>query len=57
MLVFGDVHIPHQSEKAVEVFCRAAERIKPDLLVCLGDLLDCGQFSAHPPTRGMPETD
>ena len=57
MLVFGDVHIPHQSEKAVEVFCRAAERIKPHLLVCLGDLLDCGQFSTHPPTRGMPETD
>jgi len=57
MLAFSDVHIPHQNPRAVEVFCRAAERIRPDLIVCLGDLLDCGQFSAHPPTYGMPETD
>jgi len=57
MLAFGDVHIPHQNPRAVEVFCRAAERIRPDLIVCLGDLLDCGQFSSHPPTHGVPETD
>jgi len=57
MLAFSDVHIPHQNPRAVEVFCRAAERIRPDLIVCLGDLLDCGQFSFHPPTYGMPETD
>jgi predicted phosphodiesterase len=57
MLAFGDVHVPHQNPRAVEVFCRAAEHIKPDLIVCLGDLLDCGQFSFHPPTYGVPETD
>jgi predicted phosphodiesterase len=57
MLAFGDAHIPHQNPRGVEVFCRAAERIRPDLIVCLGDLLDCGQFSAHPPTHGMPESD
>jgi len=57
MLAFSDVHIPHQNPRAVEVFCRAAERIRPDLIVCLGDLLDCGQFSVHPPTYGMSETD
>ena len=57
LLAFGDVHIPHHSATAVEVFCRAAERIRPDLIVCLGDLLDCGQFSTHPPTYGIPETD
>jgi len=56
-LAFGDVHVPHQNGPALEVFCQAAERIRPDLIVCLGDLLDCGQFSTHPPTRGMPETD
>jgi len=55
-MAFGDVHIPYQHEPAVEVFCRAAERIRPDVIVCLGDLLDCGQFSVHPPTYGMPET-
>ena len=57
MLAFGDVHIPHANERAVEVFCRVAERLRPDLIVCLGDLLDCGQFSWHPPTHGVPETD
>ncbi|MBN2583209.1 MAG: metallophosphoesterase [Planctomycetes bacterium] len=57
MLAFGDVHVPHHNQRAVEVFCLAAERLKPDLIVCLGDLLDCGQFSAHPPTHEMPETD
>ena len=57
MLAFGDVHVPHHSPPALEVFCRAAERLRPDLVVCLGDLLDCGQFSTHPPTYGMPETD
>jgi predicted phosphodiesterase len=34
-----------------------AERLRPDIVVCLGDLLDCGQFSVHPPTYGMPETE
>jgi len=57
MLAFGDVHIPHQNPRAVEVFCHTADRMRPDLIVCLGDLLDCGQFSSHPPTHGVPETD
>jgi len=57
MLAFGDVHIPHQNPDALEVFCRVAERVRPDLLVCLGDLLDCTQFSSYPPTYGVPESD
>jgi predicted phosphodiesterase len=57
ILAFGDVHVPHQHAGAVEVLCRAAERLRPDLIVCLGDLLDCGQFSVHPPTFGMPQTE
>jgi predicted phosphodiesterase len=56
LLAFGDVHFPHQNPRALEVFCRAAERIGPDLMVCLGDLLDCGHFSTHPPTFGVPES-
>lgn len=56
LLVFGDVHIPHHSPTALDVFCKVAERIRPDLLICLGDLLDCGQFSAHPPTNGVRDT-
>jgi len=57
VLAFGDVHIPYQQPGAVEVFCRVAERLRPDLVVCLGDLLDCSQFSRHPPTYGLLETE
>ena len=57
MLSFGDVHVPQQNPQALEVFCRVAERVRPDLAVCLGDLLDCGQFSSFPPTFGAPESD
>lgn len=56
-LAFADVHIPHQNAEALKIFCRVAERIQPELVVCLGDLLDCGQFSSHPPTYGMPESE
>jgi len=56
-LAFGDVHVPHQNVQAVEILRRVAERLRPDLVVCLGDLLDCGQFSTHPPTYGTPESD
>lgn len=56
-LAFGDVHVPHQNDEAVEIVRRVTERLKPDLVVCLGDLLDCGQFSSHPPTHGMPDSD
>ena len=38
LLAFGDVHIPHQNPRAVEVFCRAAERIRPDLELADGDV-------------------
>jgi len=57
ILAFGCAHFPYQNDRAVEVFCKAADRIKPDKIISLGDLLDCGQFSAHPPTYGMPVTD
>ena len=57
LLAFGDVHFPHQEPTAVEILCKAAQRLKPDIIVCLGDLLDCGQFSTHPPTYGVEHTD
>ena len=57
VLAFGDVHVPYHHAGAVEVLCRAAERLRPDLVVCLGAVLDCGQFSQHPPTHGLLETE
>lgn len=56
-IAFGDIHLPYQDPTALEVAMRAIEYIKPDCAVCMGDLLDCYQFSAHPPTRGVVETE
>jgi predicted phosphodiesterase len=57
IMTFGDIHYPYHDEGAVAVFLKALKHIKPDLVVGLGDLLDCGQFSTHPPTYGVPESD
>jgi len=57
LICFGDVHYPHVQPVALEILKKAVARIRPDITVCLGDLLDCGQFSQHPPTFGVPETD
>jgi predicted phosphodiesterase len=53
----GDFHFPHQDDTAVEVFRKVLARVKPDITVVMGDLLDCYMFSAHPPTHGIPETE
>ena len=56
-IAFGDQHIPYHNASAMEVVAKVIEYIRPDLAVNLGDMLDCSQFSFHPPTRGMAETD
>lgn len=57
MIAFGDVHIPYHHTTATEVFARVVEHMEPDLLICLGDLLDCSQFSTHAPTWGVAQTE
>lgn len=52
----GDNHVPQNNPEAEAVLLSVVRRIKPDLFVHLGDGLDCGQFSAHPPTYGVEET-
>ncbi len=57
LIAFGDVHYPKENPVAVEILKKTIARLKPDISVSLGDLLDCGQFSQHPPTYGVPESD
>jgi len=52
----GDNHVPHHNPGAEAVVQAVVRKLKPDLFVHLGDGLDCGQFSAHPPTYGVQET-
>ena len=56
-LAFSDLHIPHHHRIAVDVMLRAAERLRPDVVVCLGDLLDCTPWSSYPPTPRLPTTE
>jgi len=56
-IAFGDAHYPHHNPVAIDILKQAIMRLKPDLVVSLGDLLDCGQFSTHPPTFGVKESD
>lgn len=45
IFAFGDIHIPHQDEKAVDEALYIKKQIKPQIVICLGDLLDCSGFS------------
>lgn len=56
VLFFGDVHIPYHSEVAVDLLVKVVTAIKPTIIVCLGDLLDCAQFSTHPPSWAIQQT-
>ena len=45
--VFPDIHIPEHDEAAVACAMQAHSLLKPDYSLFLGDVLDCGIFSAH----------
>ncbi len=56
ILVIPDVHgCSHQDDHALDVFLTAAERLaqvyRITKVVQLGDLLDAGEFSSHPPSN------
>jgi len=57
ILACGDWHVPKHNEAAIAAFQAVAKHVKPDLIVGLGDLLDCAQFSRHAPTFGELDTD
>ena len=46
--IFPDIHLPDHDEAALETALRAHALLKPDYTLFLGDVLDCGIFSAHP---------
>lgn len=56
-IAWGDVHFPYQNSTALELLKKTIHHFKPHVSLDLGDLLDCGQFSDHPPTHGLPQTD
>ena len=47
MLVWSDVHYPFQDDRAVNVLEQVAADLQPEVLMCLGDVLDFHELSAH----------
>jgi predicted phosphodiesterase len=47
MLVWSDVHYPFQDDRAVSVLEKIAADLRPDVLMCLGDVFDFYELSTH----------
>lgn len=45
---YGDLHYPYQDDDALRVLYQVLDDVRPDLVVCHGDLLDCEQISRFP---------
>lgn len=47
LLLIPDTHTPYHDERAWNTMLKAARRFKPNIVVVLGDFMDCYQVSAH----------
>jgi len=50
-LLYGDTHFPNQDDRALSIVGQIAAALKPDVLVHMGDLLDCyllSRFDKNP---------
>ena len=45
VMFWPDTHLPYQDKRAVDLALKIADYFKPELLVMLGDILDCNGFS------------
>ena len=44
-IIFGDIHCPYHDPAALQVLHEMIGLVQPDLLVCIGDTIDCPQLS------------
>jgi predicted phosphodiesterase len=47
ILIIPDVHCPFEDKRAFELMLKAGQHFKPDIIVTLGDFIDCYSVSAH----------
>lgn len=45
VLLWPDTHLPFQDDRAVALAFKVVEHFQPDLLITLGDMIDCAGFS------------
>lgn len=48
MIIIPDVHCPYHDKKSVELVIKVIKKIRPKVIVCLGDFADFYQVSSHP---------
>jgi predicted phosphodiesterase len=55
ILFLGDLHVPYEDKRAVELVLKAARSFKPDRIVIMGDFVDFFSVSSHSkdPNRAM----
>jgi hypothetical protein len=55
LLIIPDTHAPFEHKGAFELMLKVGERLKPDIVVVLGDFFDFYSLSAHPPENDRQE--
>ena len=55
-MVASDIHFPYEDAAAYQLFLDVATELQPDVLILLGDIMDCYAVSAHDKdaNRGTP---
>lgn len=46
-IVASDIHFPYEDNSAYQLFLQVLDDLQPDILVLLGDIIDCYSVSAH----------
>ena len=44
-IIFNDIHVPNHDRRAINMLCEVIRKVKPDIITCLGDLVDCYTIS------------
>lgn len=56
IVCWPDTHLPYADPKAVSLALNVVNYFKPDLIVMLGDVIDCSGFSRFPRSATDPKT-
>lgn len=55
-LLYGDTHFPYQDDVALAIVGQVAEQLQPDVIVHMGDLMDCYRLSRFDKDPARMET-
>ena len=44
-IIFNDLHVPNHDRRALNILLKVIHEVRPDIVTCLGDLVDCYTIS------------